>query len=405
MRESIFSEGQIDATSTLKKVRTSSPDGIVSVARSISDLIKASDPSTELLFAHSFEQLQQTRSLDEQALILAFTFLLEGRAQLHEKTDDFLSELAACHNYKGQFTQSFRRFISERLRIAGTPQARRKTEDGEGTRKMLELLNVNEDFFHDIVDLQDYFSSHVSPVMPLNATWNPLLTDLFKVRGVEGLWYVYANNKRAEYVEAMKQQVSSEWTGFNRFATEPWDQIRQVVKKAGHMVDIGSSIGVSAIEIARELGMQGPIILVDYYNPLRRNSALRIIDYASPDGRFISLTEATAQMDDLRGDRVLVTLFGFDFGMVLPSDVKRIVANAAIVHCANVLPYLPVANLYQAIRNSIEITNSEGGILKFHNDDVLPIDNILRSIILQKNEDTLSILPGSTRGRPNHEVV
>ena len=392
-------KGEINSVQVLNRVKTSPPTDVISAASSISELFKTKDIAPRPLITTALQELQQADSLNQQVLILTFSFLLEGKPQLHEETEEFLTEIAASHNYTGEFSQPFKRFISERLRIASVPQARRGIENPIETRRMFELLRTNSEFFHDLVGLQDYFSQQISPVMPLNGTWNPLLTERFKVRGAEGLWYVYSHNRREDYLRLMKQLMSSEWTGFNRFATEPWDTVGKIVNKEGNFLDIGSSIGISAVEIAKALQMQGSIILLDYHNPLRNLSSLRIIDYANPNRRLVSLNEALAKMEDLREDRVLTTLYGVDFGEPLNPSIKTLIQDSALVHCANTIPYLPPIKLHQAIRNAIEATNPEGGILKFHNDSSLPIDNIFHSITMQRQRDSLRILPDFVKGR------
>ncbi|MBI2028145.1 MAG: hypothetical protein HYT07_00915 [Candidatus Levybacteria bacterium] len=392
-------EGEINYAQTLNRVKASSPIDVVTTARAISELFKTEDIGPRSLITTAVQELQQTDSLDQQALILTFSFLLEGKPQLHEGTEEFLTEIAASHNYTGEFSQPFKRFIGERLRIASVPQARRGIESPIETRRMLVLLRTNSEFFHDLVNLQDYFSQRISPVMPLNTTWNPLLTELFKVRGTEGLWYVYSHNRREDYLQLMKQLMSSEWTGFNRFATEPWDTVGKIVNKEGNLLDVGSSIGISAVEIAKTLQMQGRIILLDYNNPLRNLSSLRIIDYANPNRRLVPLNEALAKMEDLRENRVLTILYGVDFGEPLNPSIKTVIQDSALVHCANTIPYLSPIKLHQAIRNAIEATSSEGGILKLHNDSSLPLDNIFHSITMQRQRDNLRVLPDLVKGR------
>lgn len=383
-------EGQINSFQMVQEIKSIPPQDIINTAFEISDCIKNKNLQPKQLIATAFQELEQENSSSEQAHILTFLFLLEGKANLHEETDNFLEDLSIVHSYKNEFSTPFKRFISERLRIE--TKAHRKIENSEETKHMLILLKNNNNFFHDIVKIQNYFTQKVSPVMPLNSTWNPLLTEKFKLKGIEGLWYIYANNKSVDYVELMKQQMTSEWTGFNRFNNEPWDNIRKFVNKQGHLIDIGGSIGISAIEIANALQMLGPIIILDYHNPLRQISSLRIIDYANPESRLISITEASSRIDAIKENRVLMTLFGIDFGMPLSDDVKSLINNSAFVHCGNVLPYLPLIDFNQAIKNNIEATSPSGGILKIHNDESLPLDNILSSITLQRQENRLHVL-------------
>lgn len=401
MQESLHSvpEGEINYVQVFNRVKASPPADVSTVASSISELFRTRDITPRPLINTALQELQQTNSLDQQALILTFSFLLEGKQNLYEGTETFLKELATTHNHTNEFTQPFKRFISERVRIANTLRPRRRIENTDEAKRMLELLKENSDFFHDLIDLQDHFSTVVSPVIPLNSTWNPLLAQMFKVRGAEGLWYVYANNRRGDYIRIMKQQMTSEWTGFNRFAIEPWDQIKGKVNQNGSLVDIGSSIGISAVEIAKTLDMKGPIVLLNYYNPLRHGSSLRITDYARPDRSLIPLDEALTRIEQLRENRVLISLYGVDFGLKLSNNVKTIIQDAAFVHCANITPYLSSAKLHQAVSNAIETTDRDGGILKFHNDSSLPIDNILHSITLHKQGDKLEVLPNSIKGK------
>ncbi len=392
-------KGEINSVQVLNRIKASSPTDVVSAASSISELFKTKDVAPRPLITTALQELQQTDSLDEQALILTFSFLLEGESQLYEGTEEFLTEIASSHDYTGEFSQPFKRLVSERLRIASVPQVRRGIENPIETRRMLELLRTNSEFFHDLLELQDYFSQRISSVMPLNATWNPLLTELFRVRGAEGLWYVYSHNRREEYLQLMRQLMSSEWTGFNRFTAEPWDTVGKIVNKKGDLLDVGSSIGISAVEIAKALQMQGSIILLDYHNPLRNLSSLRIVDYANPNRRLVSLNEALAKMEDLRENRVLTALYGVDFGEPLNPGIKNVIQNSALVHCANTFPYLSPIKLHQAIRNAIEVTSPEGGILKLHNDEALPLDNVLRSITMQRQGDNLHVLPDLVKGR------
>lgn len=395
----VIPEGEIYSAQILNRVKTSTPTGLVIATNTVSELLRTKDIEPRPLITTALQELQQADSLNQQALILTFSFLLEGKSQLHEGTEEFLTEIAASHNYIGEFSQPFKRFISERLRIASAPGANRRIENPIETKRMLEILRTNSEFFHDLIGLQDYFSQHISPVMPLNGTWNPLLTERFKARGTEGLWYVYSHNRREDYLQLMKKLMSSEWTGFNRFATEPWDTVGKIVNKEGSLLDIGSSIGISAVEIAKALQMQGRIILLDYNNPLRNLSSLRIIDYANPNRRLVSLNEALAKMEDLREGRVLTTLYGVDFGEPLNPSIKTLIQDSALVHCANTIPYLPPIKLHQAIRNAIEATSPEGGILKLHNDGSLPFDNIFHSVTMQRQGDNLHVLPDLVKGR------
>lgn len=63
------------------------------------------------------------------------------------------------------------------------------------------------------------------------------------------------------------------------------------------------------------------------------------------------------------------------------------------------LPYLRQEKLRQAIKNSIEATNPNKGLLKFHNDSTLPIDNIFYGVTLQRDGGKLQVLPDSIRGK------
>ncbi|MGI8420298.1 MAG: hypothetical protein ACR2LN_06700 [Candidatus Levyibacteriota bacterium] len=228
---------------------------------------------------------------------------------------------------------------------------------------------------------------------------NPLSTEAYNVNGSEGLWFIYANNIRDDYVSMMKEQMSSEWTGFNRFAEEPWSEIEPYVNKDGTLVDIGSSIGISAFEIARTLGMQGSIILLDLQDPLRQSTALRIMDYANLDREFISVPEAMRQMDGLFEDRKITTLFGVDIGNPLSPDIENTACNSSFVHCANTLPYLPPDAIHQSVLNTLSLTSDQGGVVKFHNDDSLPVDNVLLSLTLQRCGNRVKVLPNVTRGK------
>lgn len=392
-------KGEINSIKVLNEIKNSPLTNVVAIANAISEVFRTRDVEPEPLITTALQELQQTDSLNQQTLILTSLFLLEGKSQLYEGTEEFLTGIAANHNYTGELSQPFKHFISERLRIANDPRTHRKIENPVETKRMLETLRTNSEFFHDLIGLQDYFNQRISPVMPLNGTWNPLLTERFKVRGIEGLWYIYSHNRREDYLQLMKQLMSSEWTGFNRFATEPWDTVEKIVNKEGSLLDIGSSIGISAVEIAKSLQMQGRIILLDYHNPLRNLSSLRIIDYENPNRRLVSLNEALAKMEDLRENRALTTLYGVDFGEPLNPSIKTLIQNSALVHCANTIPYLAPVKLHQAVRNAIEATNPEGGILKLHNDGSLPFDNIFHSVTMQRQKDNLHVLSDLVKGR------
>lgn len=115
--------------------------------------------------------------------------------------------------------------------------------------------------------------------------------------------------------------------------------------------------------------------------------------------QLVSLSEALAKMEALRKNRVLTTLYGVDFGKPLDPSIKTLIQDSALVHCANTIPYLSPIKLHQAVRNAIEATNPEGGILKLHNDGLLPFDNIFHSVTMQRQRDNLHILPDLVRGR------
>lgn len=388
----------INPKQLVERVRAATPNEVLATAADITDAIRGRGISSKTFIDQTLTEIQTTDSLDEQAGLITFAFSVEKNGQPAEQTSRFLNELTTAHGYTDELSEPFKRFIDKRLRIANET-SRHKVGDPEGTKRMLELLKANGDFFHDVIDIQNHFSATVSPVMPLNSTWNPLLTEAFDVRGAEGLWFVYANNKREEYARMMKQQMSSEWTGFNRFVEEPWDEIQPHINKSGNFVDIGSSIGISAAEITKTLDMQGSIILLDSLDPFRRETSLRVIDYANPERKLIPLSEALEDMNALLGGRAVTTLFGVDIGQPLSPDVEATAGNAALVHCANLLPYLPPERVYPAIRNALQLTSPQGGVLKFHNDDSLPIDNVLLSLALQRDSNRATVLPNLTKGK------
>ncbi|MDO8571466.1 MAG: hypothetical protein Q7R79_02210, partial [bacterium] len=369
----------------VKNIMYESSDQVIRIAKYVSQLIRTDKIDPENVLSQNFDQLDQSTDTAEQTNTLLFLVCLEGKPSLWEGTTEFLDELKEKYGFTGEFPRPFQRFISQRLSILTEPKTTKGFEDIEDTKKVLELLQQNSEFFYDLLILQEFFTKNVSPVMPLNATWNPELTERFRVRNAAGLWYIYSHNLRSEYVYLMQKNLSSEWTGFNRFAQEPWETLKGKVNTQGNLVDIGSSIGITAVEMAQALDVHGTIILLDYYNPYRNASALRIIDYANPQRRLIPLSEALARMEALRGNRVVIQLFGVDVGKPLTDDIQRYIQNASLVHLGNILPYIPGKKLYPAIANALEAISERGGILKIHNDEILPTCSLLTSLSLQKN--------------------
>lgn len=375
-----------------------SPNEVINIAKRASHLIRADKINPATLLVSNLNYLEGLTQSDEQVKTLLFLICLGGKYSLWEGTEAFLSALKEKHGFAGEFSRPFQRFISQRLQILSQPKTTKGFEDIEDTKKMLELLQKNGDFLNDLSELQKFFKRNISPVMPLNATWNPQLTERFRVKNAEGLWYIYSHNLRAEYLELMKKHLSSEWTGFNRFINEPWEVLKGKVNTKGNLVDIGSSIGITALEIAQALEMQGTIILLDYYNPYRNISSLRIIDYANPRRRLIPFNEAFARMEDLRANRVVMQLFGVDIGKPLSDDVQGYIQNASLVHMGNILPYIPRDKLYGSITNGFGATSESGGLLKIFNDENLPTGSLLTALTLQRNGDRVSVLRDTLKG-------
>jgi len=391
-------EDALTPDTIVKNITHKSPDHVIHIAKYVSQLIRADKINPESVLNQSFNQLDQSTDTAEQINTLLFLICLEGKPSLWEGTTEFLNELKEKHGFTGEFSRPFQRFISQRLRILTEPKTAKRVEDVEDTKKVLELLKQNRDFFDDLLVLQEFFINNVSPIMPLNATWNPELTERFRVKNAEGLWYIYSHNLRSEYVELMQKSLSSEWTGFNRFAQESWETLIEKVNAQGNLVDIGSSIGITAVEIAQALDMHGTIILLDYYNPYRNTSALRIIDYANPQRHLIPLREAAARMEALRGGREIIQLFGVDVGKPLAGDIQRYIHNASLVHLGNILPYIPGDKLCLTITNALEATSEHGGILRIHNDETLPTDSLLTSLTLQKNGNRVMVIRDLVKG-------
>lgn len=382
----------------VKSISHEPPDKVIRIAKFASKLIRADTIIPANILSQSLDQLDQSTDTIEQTNSLLFLACLERKPSYWEGTTEFLDELKEKYGFTGEFPRPFQKFISQRLRILSEPKTTKGFEDIEDTQKVLQLLQQNRDFFDDLLALQQFFTKKFSPIMPLNATWNPDLTERFHVKNAEGLWYIYSHGFRSEYVDLMQKNLSSEWTGFNRFAQEPWEILRGKVNTRGNLVDIGSSIGITALEITQALDMHGTIILLDYYNPYRNTSALRIIDYANPQRRLVPLGEALARMEAIRGNRVVVQLFGVDAGKLLPDDIQRYIQNASFVHLGNVLPYIPGDKLYVTIANALEAMSEHGGILKIHNDETLPAGSLLTSLTLQKNGNRVKVLRDLIKG-------
>lgn len=385
------------------RVEDMSPDHLVRLAKMASHLIRTDQLNPVAILAGVFDYLEQSDRLPNQARALLFLTCLEEKPTLWPGTLDFLAELREKHHFTGEFSRPFQRFISQRLRILDEPRSQQHYENGEdphenSAQKVLDLLRQNGDFFADIRALQQFFTATISPVMPLNATWHPKLTRRFGARHAVGLWYIYAHHLGDEYVELMQQHLSSEWTGFNRFMAESWDVLREQVDREGSLVDIGSSIGITAIEIAQALNMRGPVFLLDYYNPYRDTSSLRIIDYANPQPRLIPFNEALTRMEALRGNKVVMQLFNVDIGKPLPEDIERHIHDAALVHMGNLLPYIPRQKLYHTITNALKTTSTQGGVLKIHNDKSLPTDSLLTSLTIQRSGDRITIMRDLVKG-------
>lgn len=104
-------------------------------------------------------------------------------------------------------------------------------------------------------------------------------------------------------------------------------------------------------------------------------------------------------MEELRGERVIIQLFGVDIGKPLSSEVKEYLHDAALVHMGNVLLYIQRENLYNALRNAFEATSESGGVFRIHNDGNLPIDSIVTSLTIQKQGNRVIVLYELTKGR------
>lgn len=393
-----FPQSEIKPTTVVDTVLSLKPEELAPFAQSVSQLLKSEQfPAHDLI--HEFiDRVEKIENIDQQSLLLSALLLLEGRQFFYPGTEEFLSDLKKNHDESITFSLPFQRFVSERLRMSYGSRSKKTYEKSEEARKVLDLMRVNKDFFCDVLDIQEYFTRIISPTMPLNATWNPDLTQKLRLKSAAGLWYVYAHNLRALYVESMKQHMSSEWTGFDRFEHEPWNYISTKVRKDGKLVDVGSSIGVSALEIAHSLKINGTIVLVDYYNPFRQSTSLRVIDYKSTEGKFISINEATTRMEQLRGDRFVVTLYGIDIGKPLSPEVSTHVDDAAFVHAANTLPYIPLDNMYQVMYNLLSITSPQQGVLRTYNDEALPLTYLIRSLTLKRDGDKIVVFRELLKG-------
>jgi hypothetical protein len=384
--------GELNPARVIDAVVHSPPRDAVQLSEFASGMIQDGVFSAVKVVSEAMNTFENSQDVSEQAKLLVFLLNLEEKPRLHEGTEELLDELKGRHEYTEIFSPAFQRFISERLRLIKDPRSRRGYEDIEETKKIIDLLKQNQEFFYDLISLQEFFTSNVSPRMPVNATWNPDLTQRFRVKNAAGLWYVYSHGFHEEYIRSMKEHFSSEWTGFNRFAEEPWEVLGSYITKNGNMLDVGSSIGISAVEIAQLLGIQGSIILVDFYNPFRNASSLRVIDYAQPQRRFILLDDAIRRMEILRGARMIIQLFGVDIGKPLSAEVSNIITGSAFVHCANTFPYIQSSEQFQAVENILQITDVNGGILRIHQDQNLPLDNHVTSITLQRRGSSLSVL-------------
>lgn len=376
-----------------------SPDQVIQTAGYVSQLIRTEVLSPIDTVNRCVAYIEQSSQQNEHVNALLFLTCLRGKLTFWEGTQAFLEELRERHGFTDDFSLPFQKFVSQRLRITSRPQMRIGFEDIDDTKKMLDLLRQNGEFFEDLSSLQQFFTSNISPEMPLNATWNPALTKHFGVRNASGLWYIYSHGLRAEYLELMKEHLSPEWTGFNRFIQEPWETLKDRVNTQKHLVDIGSSIGITAMEIAQILDMQGSVLLLDYHNPHRDTSSLRIIDYTNPQRRLIPFDEAIERMEAIRGNRVVIQLFGVDVGKPLSTEVQGYLHDAALVHMGNVIPYIQQENLHQALSNTFEATSENGGIFRIHNDENLPIDSVITSLTIQKKANHVIVLRELTKGR------
>jgi phosphopantothenoylcysteine decarboxylase/phosphopantothenate--cysteine ligase len=204
----------------------------------------------------------------------------------------------------------------------------------------------------------------------------------------------------------LKEYLTSEWTGFNRFNKEPWDNLRNNVDQNGKLVDLGSSIGITALEIGNAIDFEGEIILVDYYNPYREISSLRVIDYAENTSRLIPFKETLERMEVLRGNKIVHYLFGVDVGVSFSEKVLENISNASLVHVGNVLPYVPSKKLFQTLKNALMITSKNGGVLRVHNDNNLPTGALLQSLtVLRENKKLLLIITGGIAAYKIPELI
>ncbi len=375
------------------------PDQVLQIARYVSGLADAGSLNTAEVLNSCFSYIEGSSQLNGQLNSILFLVSIDKKPIFSGETLTFLSDLRKAHNFQGDFPPPFQKFVNERIKKLSEPRAKQDIGDTEDTKKVLDLLQQNGEFLGDVLDLQQFFTANISPVMPLNATWNPALTRRFGERNATGLWYVYSHGFREEYLELMKKHLSPEWTGFNRFAQEPWEALRDKVKIDGHLVDIGSSIGITAMEIAQTLGMQGPIILLDSHNPHRDSSSLRVIDYSDPRRRLIPFEEAIDRMELMREEKVVMQLFGVDIGQPLLDEVQGYLDDASLVHMGNILPYIQPENLYDALRNAFTSTSENGGVLRIHNDANLPIDSVITSLTIQRQVNQVSILRDLTKAR------
>lgn len=239
------------------------PERVYLFANEISNDSKGDAKILKSVASTLIQELSKKVKVEEQGKLLALLFLIESSSEFFEGTEEFLTQLSGIHGVENNFSLPFKRFLSKRLQIARNATRRLKIGNPEDGQAVLHLMQTNSQFFLDLIELQDFFSQNISPVLALNGTWNPLCTQRFGLRGIAGLKYVYSHNENNEYRRLMKQQMSSEWTGFNRFREEPWSDLENYIDKDGDLLDIGSSIGISALEIADILDIKGSVILVD----------------------------------------------------------------------------------------------------------------------------------------------
>lgn len=325
---------------------------------------------------------------------------LVGPPRLWHGTKALVESLVRRHNVSLRIPPAMYVFVSDRLEAVARSHGRRGFEDPDSARLVLELMSSNSGFLRAIVELSAFFERYVSPEMPLNATWHPVLSDYFGVDNRAGLRIVAESaTAREVYVASMKRHLSSEYTGFNRFAAEDWLALKPFVDRRGKFVDIGSGPGSSSLEVASALEMEGAIVLLDRVDPFRADGYGRIVDYGRVPTETIEHHVARRRIRDLQGELKVVQLYGVDIGAPIARGVWQIVQDASFVLVANVLPYVPVRRRWRAIFTALLAASAAGGVVRFHTDADLPLGGLVRSLTIRKAHGRATVLGGFTEFR------